>query len=561
MSDVRSGPATLAGQAAQPSGSLFLVLGLAVVAAVALGVLFRDGLINMEQFWQTPEYNHGYIIPLVALYLLWLRSKDIQATALAGSWLGLGILAISLGLLALGELSAVFAITQYAFVLVFWALVYAAAGSRGIRLLWVPLLYLAFMVPLPNFLEQKLTAGLQLLSSQIGVAVIRLAGIPVYLEGNVIDLGSYKLQVAEACSGMRYLFPLLSFGFLCAVLFRGRWWQRGILLVSTVPITIFMNSFRIGVIGILVNFFGIEQAEGFLHDFEGWVVFMASVGVLFAIIWVFARMEKRRFLEIFGLDLPPLSDLTDLVRGLRPNWQIGAAVGVLVMAAAVSQTIERPPTLIPERDRLTGFPARLGDFEGRETDVDQAALDSLKLSDYLMSNYVRPSDPLPVQLWIAYYDSQVKGASVHSPQACLPGGGWRIQKFDQHDIPGVRADGGALRVNRVQIAMGEERQLVYYWFAQRGRVITNEFMVKWYIFWDGLTRNRTDGALVRVTTYVGDAAQMPAAEARIEAFIRAADPRLHYYLPGADAVLKKESARPVIGQVPAAPAPGADSRS
>ncbi|MCL4722148.1 MAG: EpsI family protein, partial [Gammaproteobacteria bacterium] len=349
--------------------------------------------------------------------------------------------------------------------------------------------------------------------------------------------------------------------FLCAVLFRGRWWQRGILLVSTIPITIFMNSFRIGVIGILVNFFGIEQAEGFLHDFEGWVVFMASVGVLFAIIWVFARMEGRRFLEIFGLDVPPLSDLTDLVRGLRPNWQIGAAVGVLVMAAAVSQTIERPPTLIPERDRLTGFPARLGDFEGRETDVDQAALDSLKVSDYLMSNYTRPGDPLPVQLWIAYYDSQVKGASVHSPQACLPGGGWRIQKFDQHEIPGVLADGGALRVNRVQIAMGEERQLVYYWFAQRGRVITNEFMVKWYIFWDGLTRNRTDGALVRVTTYVGDAAQLPAAEARIEAFIRTADPRLNYYLPGADAALKAESARPVIGQVPAAPAPGAGPRS
>ncbi|MCL4721907.1 MAG: archaeosortase/exosortase family protein, partial [Gammaproteobacteria bacterium] len=118
MSDVRSGPATLAGQAAQPSGNLLLVLGLMLVAAVALGVLFRDGLINMEAAWQSPEYNHGYIIPLVALYLLWLRSKDIQAAPLSGSWLGIGILAISLGVLALGELSAVFAITQYAFVLV-----------------------------------------------------------------------------------------------------------------------------------------------------------------------------------------------------------------------------------------------------------------------------------------------------------------------------------------------------------------------------------------------------------------------------------------------------------
>ena len=134
--------------------------------------------------------------------------------------------------------------------------------------------------------------------------VIRAAGLSVFLEGNVIDLGSYQLQVAEACSGMRYLFPLMSFGFLCAVLMRGRWWQQAILFVSTVPITILMNSLRIGIIGILVNYYGIEQAEGFLHDFEGWVIFMSCVVILFAEIWIFARMEKQKFLEIFGLDTP-----------------------------------------------------------------------------------------------------------------------------------------------------------------------------------------------------------------------------------------------------------------
>ncbi len=119
---------------------------------------------------------------------------------------------------------------------------------------------------------------------------------------------------------MRYLFPLMSFGFLCAVLFRGRWWQQAILFLATIPLTILMNSFRIGVIGILVNYYGIEQAEGFLHDFEGWVIFMACVGVLFIIIWIFARMEKRPFLEIFGLDIPELGDLGQLVRK-RPAHQ------------------------------------------------------------------------------------------------------------------------------------------------------------------------------------------------------------------------------------------------
>lgn len=518
-----------------------LVFGVIAVAAVALGVLFQDGFADMLHRWQAPEYNHAYMIPFVALYLLWLRGRELQSLRLTGSWFGVILLVISLALMVLGERSAVLTIVQYAFLLALWALVIAASGSRGLRLLWVPLLYLAFMVPLPGFIENRMTASLQLISSEIGVAVIRAAGLTVYLEGNVIDLGNYQLQVAEACSGMRYLFPLVSFGYLCAVLVRGRWWQRGLLLIATVPITILMNSFRIGVIGILVNFYGIEQAEGFLHDFEGWVVFMASVAVLFTIIWIFARMEGRPFLEFFGLDVPPAEDFTRLFKVLRPNAQIYTAAGVLVAAALVSQLVTRPPTLVPDRAELAAFPMRLGDFEGREALVEDIYLDVLKTSDHLMGRYTRPADPMPVDLWIAYYDSQVKGASVHSPQSCLPGGGWNIESFEQVEIPDVLADGGGLRVNRVEIGMGEERQLVYYWFAQRGRTVTNEFMVKWLIFWDGLRLNRTDGALVRLSTFVGDKSRMAEADDRLQAFLRAADPKLTYHLPGANATLREAS--------------------
>jgi len=518
------------------------IMALVVLAAGALGLLFWDGLDNMYRRWNEPEYNHGFMIPFVALYLLWLRAREISAAELSGSWLGVGLLFVSLGLLFVGERSAIFALTQYAFVLGIWALFYAGAGATGLRLMWVPLLYLIFMVPLPEFLTQKLTAGLQLVSSEIGVAVIRAAGLSVFLEGNVIDLGAYQLQVAEACSGMRYLFPLLSFGFLCAVLFRGRWWQRGLLLIATVPITILMNSFRIGVIGILVNYFGIEQAEGFLHDFEGWVIFMACIGVLFTMIWIFARMEGRKFLEIFGLDIPAASDLTQLVGSLRPNRQLLAAIAVVAVAAILSLTLSRPLILLPERASLATFPMRVGEFDGRESTIDQVYLDQLRVTDYLMGKYLRPTDPAPVEMWVAYYDSQAKGASVHSPQACLPGGGWQINNFSQLDVPNILPDGGALRVNRVEIALGDQRQLVYYWFAQRGRIVTNEYLVKWYIFWDGVTTNRTDGALVRLATYVGDPSAMPEGDARLESFMRAADPKLAFHLPGASALLREATA-------------------
>src|SRR5207249_6025920 len=174
------------------------------------------------------------------------------------------------------------------------------------KLVWVPLMILFFMVPLPNFLYQGLSAQLQLLSSKLGVSVIRLCDISVFLEGNVIDLGNYKLQVAEACSGLRYLFPLMALGFIAAYFFKGALWKRAIIFLSTIPITILMNSLRIGVIGVMVEHWGRAAAEGFLHDFEGWVIFMTCTVVIVGEMWLLAKIgsNKHSLREVFGVDLP-----------------------------------------------------------------------------------------------------------------------------------------------------------------------------------------------------------------------------------------------------------------
>jgi EpsI family protein len=142
-----------------------------------------------------------------------------------------------------------------------------------------------------------------------------------------------------------------------------------------------------------------------------------------------------------------------------------------------------------------------------------------------------PASPEPINLYIAYYDSQRKGASVHSPRSCIPGGGWEIQSITQVPVGQVSLAQGELRVNRVLIQKGEVRQLVYYWFQQRGRVITNEYLVKWFIFRDALFDNRTDGALVRVTTLVPDGASIEEADAALARFIGEFHSSLHDFIP------------------------------
>jgi EpsI family protein len=130
---------------------------------------------------------------------------------------------------------------------------------------------------------------------------------------------------------------------------------------------------------------------------------------------------------------------------------------------------------------------------------------------------------------VAYYNSQRKGESAHSPRSCIPGGGWRINAIAARDI--AIAGAGTLSVNRVVIERGDTKQVVYYWFDQRGRVLTNEYLVKWYIFWDSLTRNRTDGAMLRLTAPVLAGQSEAAADRTLEEFARTLVPALRPYIP------------------------------
>jgi len=503
----------------------------AILVFATLIYAYREGLSLMVTWWEREEYNHGYLIPVVAAYLLLLRADDFAKANVKGSWSGLIVVLMGAAGLILGELSAVYTITQYYFLLALVGVLIMAIGWKGMRIIWAPVFYLFFMIPLPNFLYNNLSAELQLISSDIGVTVLRLVGISVFLEGNVIDLGSFQLQVAEACSGLRYLFPLTSFGFLLAYLYRGPVWQKLIIFLSTLPITVLMNSFRIGVIGILVEYYGIAMARGFLHDFEGWIVFMACVGILFAEMWLFAFFSRRRFVDAFEVDVPPLSKFLAFFPRNASYIPAASIIVVFLITSYIVSSFQVREEIVPPREQLSTFPLVLDDWRGQEKAIERVFLEELKLDDYLMANYGRSDDRVPVEFYVAYYDSQRKGASVHSPRSCLPGGGWRIEEFDQHQINDVGPDASSVNVNRVLIKLGTNRQLVYYWFQQRGRNITNEYLVKWYIFWDSLTQNRSDGAMVRLVTPVPEGMDLAEADQRMEKFLRKVDPLLAYYVP------------------------------
>jgi len=396
----------------------------------------------------------------------------------------------------------------------------------------VPFLILVFMVPLPQFIFNNLSAELQLISSQIGVAFIRLFDVSVYLEGNVIDLGSYKLQVVEACSGLRYLFPLMTLGFIAAYFFKGAFWKRAIIFLSSIPITVLMNSLRIGAIGVTVEYWGAAMAEGFLHDFEGWVIFMACTALLVLEMWLLARIGKERkpLQEVFGLDFPDPVPHDATTKARRLPLHLFVALGLLLLTLLASGQVEQRAEIIPDRMAFSEFPQEIGGWKGRREQMEQIYIDALKLDDYIIVDF-SDGNGRPINFYAAYYGSQSKGESAHSPRACLPGGGWQIKDLSTREIEGITADGAPLSVNRVEIRKEDVTQLVYYWFQGRNRIITNEYLVKWFLFWDSLTKRRTDGALVRLISPIYHGQALDEARNTMDRFALLASEELDHYLP------------------------------
>ena len=516
-----------------------LVLGLSLW-------LYWDGLAEAVLRWELQEeYSHGYLIPLVSLFILWEKRFQIAASYQGYSWWGLPIIVLALIILLVGEVSALYMLIHYSFILLLFGLSLAFLGSAT-RYTWVAIALLGFAVPLPYFIEVILTSKLQLISSQLGVEIIRLCRIPVFLSGNIIDLGNYQLQVVEACSGLRYLFPLMSLGFIGAYLYQASVWKRAVLFLSTVPITIFMNSLRIAITGILVDNWGTEMAEGFLHDFEGWLIFMACGGLLLLEVFLMELFTTRLSVrQAFAVPVSVSAEQfsSQNINPLQLSKPIAVSIPLLLLAlAGVGSLDNREEDATFKKTELISFPLKFDDWFGREDRIEADVAEKLGFTEYVMINY-QNLQHRPVNFYVAYYASQRKGVSPHSPKVCIPGGGWEIAKFSRTTVD-------EMPVNRVLIRKGTQDQIVYYWFEERGTPIAKEYLKKWLLFKDALFLNRTDGSLVRVTTPVMSDETLEDADLRAQEFIRISRNKLTQLLPARNLPTKSQPVKSQPASLP-----------
>jgi EpsI family protein len=162
--------------------------------------------------------------------------------------------------------------------------------------------------------------------------------------------------------------------------------------------------------------------------------------------------------------------------------------------------------------------------------LEKEYIEVLRFDDYFLADY-RLADRIPVNFYVAYYGSQRKGQAAHSPRTCIPGGGWEITSLRTMDVPTNDAATTSLHVNRLMIQKADVKQIVYYWFKQRDRVLVNEYLVKFFLVWDALAKQRTDGALIRLTASVQPGHDEEEADRILVDFTKAVNPLMSRFVP------------------------------
>jgi exosortase D (VPLPA-CTERM-specific) len=481
--------------------------------------------------WGDGDYSFAWLVPFVVVYLIWEKRQKLSAEPEEGAWWGIAPLLVGIAFFWLGELGGEY----YTLYLSAWVMVigslWLGLGRNKIKVLAFPLCLILTTFPIPTFLYHKLSFELQLISSRIGTAMLQTAGVVAHREGNVIDIGATQLQVVQACSGLRYVFPLFVLGLIVAYFFRASIWKRAFVVFSTIPMTIFWNSMRIALTGILWINWGPKAAEGFLHDFSGFVIFLVSFAVLLGEIWVLRKIGNSA--KVPPAVRPALPVEED--RGKKSiSWQayLPRVIVILVLLAANLICFQRIDfrQKIPIREPLSKFPMDIAEWRGAREFFGPEVMQSLTMSDYTLIEFHNETGR-NINFYVAYFETQFKGGSIHSPETCLPGNGWVVKESATLTVP-VKFGRDYLVVNRVVIEQLGKKMLGYFWFPQRGRNLTNIYQLKVYNFWDALIRKRTDGALIRVLTDMSAAESTDDAGARLNEFLNKALPILYPFIPG-----------------------------
>jgi exosortase len=271
---------------------IHIQIGFLLLAFLALYYPFIQTLVRD---WDTNDnYSQGYFIPFVSAFMIWWMREELAAVELKPSNWGIALIALGLLQLFISKVGSEYFLQRISMILVLFGTSLFLFGRRWTRVIWLPLVYLIFMIPLPAIIWNRIAFPMQLFASALTEDVVQLIGIPILREGNVLHLAQTSLEVVDACSGLRSLVNILGLAVGLGFLMNKEAWKRWALFLAAFPIAIVVNIIRLSGTAVLASRYGGDMARGFLHDFSGWLVFVAGIGLLLLVQSGLGKMGKER---------------------------------------------------------------------------------------------------------------------------------------------------------------------------------------------------------------------------------------------------------------------------
>ena len=493
----------------------FLLLSILVASFIICYGKTISGLFNI---WiSNDDYSYALAIPFVSGFIIWQRREAIANAPVTVSWIGGFILVLFMIISLYGILGSSPSAVRPAIPLTILTLTLFCFGKTMFRVLVFPLSLLVFMIPLPTVLQTGIAVPLQNISTDIGEIILRLFGVSVFVEGNVIDLGVIQLQVVEACSGLRYILPLLALGVVFVYFFEHVRWKQIVLILSTIPTAILSNALRIAITGYLAQNYNLQLAEGFFHGFSGWLIFVFALFMMF--IFYFA-------LRFFFPDHSRSDRLEPNLK--RPNPQASPAHHIIAVVIAsafllVIGALSHATAALPQiriQNGFTQFPLKIDGWQGRVETIDAKIIELSGAEDAFNGIYRSQTGDI-VSLYIGYRGSPFVESEnfFHSPSVCLPSLGWITRSISNHEISDV-PEFGQIVVRKMLIEKMGYRQLVYYWFQTKNRVSSNVNLNRYHLMNHALRKDNTYDLFIRPMTLLKPGETEKDATERLDRFVR-----------------------------------------
>lgn len=463
-------------------------------------------------WWDNTVYSHGFLVPLISAYLVYAGKNSLKGITASPSYLsGLGVFLSGIAMLIAGEAAGVMVVQELSIVVTLAGAIALVFGMNLLRLMWLPVAYLLFMLRFWELITAHLHYPFQNLSASLGAKILSLVGIPAYRNGIFIELPNITLEVAEVCSGVNYLISVLAIGIPLACLTLKSMPKRLLLVFGGLIIAGLANALRVALIGVLARYNVSEALHGPGHVLQAMFVAVIGFIALFIGAWALSSWEKKgakrdaekddaRAPLDAGAPLPRLLILPSII-----------TVSMLILAGA--QVNLHQPSPRPLERGLQTLPYAIGQWSGFDDTARPTEAEGIGADAELSRTY--RNGPYAVNVYVAYLASQTQGKEIVNYKTASLERGSRPVTLG---ITGNDAVEARLKVSPEKTGL----KTVLYWYDLNGRAVSQRHFAKAYTAYDAIFNDRTNGAVIIITTDDVDA--------RVETFAASLIPELRRIL-------------------------------